>query len=60
MNFYHNQNFPRFPEFLLGVNIVLFGIEDWKVINSIMDVVEEFQYELPIGSNKSKKQKSSN
>jgi len=46
--------------FLDNVKDVLFGIEDWQVINSVMDVVEEFQYELPIGSNKSKKQKSSN
>ena len=46
--------------FLDNVKDVLFGIEDWQVINSVMDVVEEFQYELPIGSNKSKKQKSLN
>jgi len=43
--------------FLANVQEVLFGIEDWNVINNVMDVVEEFSYELPVGSNKSKKQK---
>ena len=41
--------------FFDNVKEVLFGIDDWKVIDNVMDVVEEFSYELPIGSNKSKK-----
>lgn len=40
--------------FFDNVKEVLFGIEDWKVIDSVMDVVEEFSYDLPIGANKSK------
>ena len=40
--------------FLDNVKDVLYGIEDWKVVDNVMDVVEEFSYELPIGSNKSK------
>ena len=39
--------------FFDNIKEVLFGIEDWKVINNVMDVVEEFSYDLPIGSNKS-------
>jgi len=46
--------------FLDNIKDVLFGIEDWNLINSVMDVVEEFHYDLPIGSNKSKKQTPSN
>jgi len=45
--------------FLDNVKDVLYGIEDWNVINNVMDVVEEFNYDLPIGSNKSKKEKNS-
>jgi len=41
--------------FLANVQDVLFKIEDWNLINSVMDVVEEFHYDLPFGSNKSKK-----
>ena len=40
--------------FFENVQEVLYGISDWKVINNVMDVVEEFSYDLPIGSNKSK------
>jgi DNA replication protein DnaC len=40
--------------FFDNVKEVLYGIQDWKVTNSVMDVVEEFSYDLPIGSNKSK------
>jgi len=43
--------------FLDNVKDVLFGIQNWKVIDSVMDVVEEFSYDIPIGSNKSKEQK---
>jgi len=46
--------------FLEHVKNVLFGIEDWKVIDRIMDVVEEFSYEIPFGGNKSKQIKSKN
>ncbi len=42
--------------FLENVKEVLFGIDNWKVIDNVMDVVEEFSYDLPIGSNKSKKE----
>src|SRR3989304_1714069 len=42
--------------FLDNVKDVLFGIQNWKVIDSVMDVVEEFSYEIPIGSKKSKEQ----
>ena len=38
--------------FFDNVKEVLFGISDWKIIDNVMDVVEEFSYELPIGSNK--------
>ena len=40
--------------FLDNVKDVLYGIQDWKVVDNVMDVVEEFSYELPIGANKSK------
>jgi len=40
--------------FFDNIKDVLFGIESWKVIDSVMDVVEEFSYDLPIGSKKSK------
>ena len=43
--------------FFDNVKDVLFGIQNWKIIDSVMDVVEEFSYEIPIGSNKSKEQK---
>src|SRR3972149_3178843 len=43
--------------FLDNVKDVLFGIQNWKVIDSVMDVVEEFSYEISIGSNKSKEKK---
>jgi len=43
--------------FFDNVKDVLFGIQNWKVIDSVMDVVEEFSYEISIGSNKSKEQK---
>ncbi len=46
--------------FLDNIKDVLYGIKDWNVINNVMDVVEEFNYDLPIGSNKSKKQQSTN
>jgi len=32
----------------------LFGIKDWKVINTIINVVEEFSYDLPVGASQSK------
>lgn len=41
--------------FFAHVKDVLFGIKDWKVINTIINVVEEFSYDLPVGSSKSKK-----
>jgi len=40
--------------FFEHVQDVMFGIEDWNVIDKVMDVVEEFSYDLPIASNKSK------
>ena len=40
--------------FFDNVKDVLYSIQDWKVVDSVMDVVEEFSYELPIGSNKTK------
>jgi hypothetical protein len=40
--------------FLDNVKDVLYGIQDWKVVDNVMDVVEEFSYDLPIGANKSK------
>ena len=39
--------------FFTNVKDVLFGIQNWKVLDSVMDVVEEFSYEIPIGSKKS-------
>jgi len=44
--------------FFAHVRDVLFGIKDWKVVNTIINVVEEFSYDLPIGSSKSKNQQS--
>jgi len=44
--------------FFDNVKDVLNGIDDWKVIDSVMDVVEEFSYDLPIASKKSKEQQS--
>ena len=38
--------------FFDNVKEVLFGISDWKIIDNVMDVVEEFSYEIPIGTNK--------
>lgn len=43
--------------FFDNIKDVLFGIQNWKIIDSVMDVVEEFSYEIPIGSNKSKEKK---
>jgi len=40
--------------FLTNVKDVMYGIQNWKVIDNVMDVVEEFTYDLPIGSKKSK------
>ncbi|MBM2852984.1 MAG: hypothetical protein HW420_1531 [Candidatus Nitrosotenuis sp.] len=40
--------------FLDNVKDVLYGIQNWKIVDNVMDVVEEFTYELPIGANKSK------
>jgi len=42
--------------FFDNIKDVLFGIQNWKIIDSVMDVVEEFSYEIPIGSKKSKEQ----
>jgi len=44
--------------FLDNVQDVLYRIQDWSLVNQVMDVVEEFSYDLPVGSNKSKKQNS--
>ncbi len=41
-------------EFFDNVQDVLYGIKDWKVVDNVMDVVEEMPYDLPIGSNKPK------
>jgi hypothetical protein len=38
--------------FFDNVKEVMFGISDWKIIDNVMDVVEEFTYEIPIGSKK--------
>ena len=43
--------------FFDNVKDVLFGIQNWKIIDSVMDVVEEFAYDIPIGSHKSKEPK---
>ena len=40
--------------FFGNVKDVLFGIANWQVLDNVMDVVEEFSYDLPIGSKKSK------
>ena len=40
--------------FVDNVKSVMFSIGDWKVIDSVMDVVEEFSYDLPIASQKEK------
>lgn len=40
--------------FLNNVKDVLYGIVNWHVIDNVMDIVEEFSYDLPIGSKKSK------
>jgi len=40
--------------FFDNVKSVMVGIGDWKVIDSVMDVVEEFSYDLPIASQKEK------
>lgn len=40
--------------FFNNVKDVLYGITNWKVLDSVMDVVEEFSYDLPIGSKKPK------
>ena len=34
--------------FMANVKEVMFAIEDWKVLNTVMDVVEEFPYELKV------------
>ena len=38
--------------FLENVKDVLYGVHDWKVVNSVMDVVEEFSFDFPIRSKK--------
>ena len=44
--------------FFSHCNKVLCGIEDWNVINTVMNVVEEIPYDLPVGSaNSSKNEK---
>ncbi len=40
--------------FVDNVKSVMFSIGDWKVIDSVMDIVEEFSYDLPIASQKEK------
>jgi Cdc6-like AAA superfamily ATPase len=40
--------------FFDNVKSVMFGIGDWKVIDSVMDVVEDFSFDLPITSQKEK------
>ena len=40
--------------FFNHVKDVLFGIKDWNVINNIINVVEEFPYELPVGASQEK------
>ena len=39
--------------FLRHSNTVLLGIKDWNVIDTVTSVVEEFPYELPVGTNRS-------
>ena len=36
-------------EFLSNVKKILFGVDDWSVLDNVMDVVEEFQYDVNIG-----------
>jgi len=43
--------------FFSHCNKVLCGIEDWNVINTVMNVVEEIPYDLPVGSANSSKNK---
>ena len=38
--------------FLNNVKDVLYGVQDWKVVDSVMDVVEEFSFDFPIRSSK--------
>ena len=40
--------------FFDNVKSVMFGTGDWKVIDSVMDVVEDFSFDLPITSQKEK------
>ncbi len=42
--------------FFDNVKDVLYGIQNWKIIDSVMDVVEEFSYDIQIGSKKPKEQ----
>ena len=42
--------------FFNHIRDVLFGIKDWKVINNVMNIVEEIPYELPVGSSTVKKE----
>ena len=45
--------------FFSHCNKVLCGIKDWRVINTVMNVVEEMPYDLPVGSaNKPKNENS--
>ena len=36
-------------EFLSSVKKILFEVDDWKILDNVMDVVEEFQYDVNIG-----------
>jgi hypothetical protein len=45
--------------FFSHCNKVLCGIKDWNVINSVMNVVEEIPYDLPVGSSNKPKNKDS-
>ena len=38
--------------FLENVKDILYGVQDWKVVDSVMDVVEEFSFDFPIHSKK--------
>ncbi len=40
--------------FFDNVQDVLYGIKDWRIIDNVMDVVEELPYDLPISSKKQK------
>ena len=44
--------------FFNHIKDVLFGIKDWNVINNIINVVEEFPYELPVGASQEKREPS--